>query len=58
MRMLIMIFIIYIPDCASFDQNGTIAKWQSEGIELATQVVIGASINNAQVGYTRMKLTA
>ena len=47
-----------MPLLFSFDQNGAIAQLQSEGIELATQVVIGSSVNNAQVGYTRLELTA
>ena len=35
-----------------------IAQRQAEGIELTTDLVIGAPVNNAQVGNTRLELTA
>ena len=47
-----------MPRLFSFDQNGAIAQRQAEGIELATDRVIGAPVNNAQVGNTRLELTA
>ena len=47
-----------MPRLLPFNQNGAIAERQPEVIELATEVVIGASVNNAQVGNTRLELTA
>ena len=47
-----------MPRLLSFDQHGAIAQRQAEGIEFATDRVIGAPVNNAQVGNTRLELTA
>ena len=47
-----------MPRLLPFDQHGAIAQRQAEGIELATDRVIGAPVNDAQVGNTRLELTA
>ena len=47
-----------MPLLLPFDQNCAVAQRQSEGIELATDLVIGSPVNNAQVGNARLELTA
>ena len=47
-----------MPPLLSFNQNGAIAKRQSEGIELSTDAVILSPVNNSKLRDARFEFTA
>ena len=47
-----------MPPLLSFNQNGAIAERQPKGIELSTDAVISAPVNNPQVGNASLELAA